>query len=361
MVAGLAMTWEAYEARFLELAAKNHYLESDARTCLRYAKRLHVQGLPPIYDVRHLSLLVGYDEDFLLGCAYASERFYRRFSVPKRSGGERIIDEPLPSLKEIQRWLLDAVIGRVPVSRYAKGFVRGRSTRENARFHRAQPLVLSLDIRNFFPSIERPRIYGIFRSLGYSQPVSQILARLCTLNDALPQGAPTSPALSNLFVRHIDNRLGGFARSQNLRYTRYADDLTFSGSLRPGQVIRFVRTVLATQGLSLNEDKTRVMQPHQRQEVTGIIVNKHLDLPREIRRELRKTIHYINRFGVGSHLQHIGEQRANFLLHLHGLLSFALHLNPTRGELKASAEQVKRLISASAQGPAADDLDQTDG
>jgi RNA-directed DNA polymerase len=354
------MPWETYETQFLELAAKNNYAESNAHACLRYAKRLYVQGLPPIYDVRHLSLLVGYDEEFLFGCAYAPERFYRRFSVPKRSGGHRLIDEPLPSLKEIQRWLLDAIIGRVPVSRYAKGFVRGRSTRDNARFHRAQPLVLSLDIRDFFPSIKRQRIYGIFRSLGYSQLVSQLLARLCTLDNALPQGAPTSPALSNLFVRHIDSRLGGFARSQNLRYTRYADDLTFSGALRPGQVIRFVRSVLATQGLSLNEDKTRAMQPHQRQEVTGIVVNHHLDLPRETRRELRQTLYYIDRFGVGSHLQHTGEQRANFLLHLHGLLSFALHLNPSRTELKAAAERVKLLLSASTQraGEDRDDKDE---
>ncbi len=210
-----------------------------------------------------------------------------------------------------------------------------RSIKDNARFHRAQLKVLSLDLKDFFPTVKRYRVYGIFRSFGYSQPVSNLLARV-SLENVLPQGAPTSPAITNLICRSLDNRLAGFAIKHKLRYTRYADDITFSGEFSAGALVTLVRRVVENEGFSLNESKTRLMGPHQRQEVTGIVVNHHMQAPREMRRDLRKAIHYIEQCSINGHLNHIGETRRHYVKHLIGIANFVLHINPKdRDAIKA--------------------------
>jgi RNA-directed DNA polymerase len=338
------MSWDQYEAHFRAAAKRAHYPKEHLEACLSYAHPLYTSGVPVIYDLDHLSALVGYDRDYILGCSYAPERFYRRFTVPKRSGGERVIDEPLPSLKQIQRWVLDRILYAEPVSPYAKGFVPGRSIKENARFHRKRPLLLSLDIQDFFPSIKRPRIYGIFRGFGYTQEVANILARLCTRDECLPQGAPTSPALSNIFAKRLDRRLAGLARKLKARYTRYADDLAFSGMFSPGKVIKVVREVLAADELTLNEAKTRLMERHQRQEVTGVVVNERLRAARDLRRRLRQAIYYIDTYGLGSHLEHIKEFRGRYIYHLMGIATFALYLDPKDRDALHAIEVLRELL-----------------
>ena len=341
-----SVVWKRYSVEFRELADRANRSEKYVEACLEYAKPLVDRGLPIIFDLDHFSRLVGYDQRYLSLCCLAPDMFYRRFQIRKKSGGVRTIDEPLPSLKEIQRWIHDHLLSVLPVSRYAKGFVAGRGIRENARFHRRQSVVLSLDITDFFPSIQRHRVYGIFRSIGYSQKVASLLGRLCTLDDCLPQGAPTSPMLSNLYARRIDQRLGGFARSKRLRYTRYADDITLSGKLDPGEVIKFVRKVLRTEGLVLNEKKTRAMYSHQCQEVTGIVVNDRLNTRREFRRHIRKELYYIKRYGLGSHLAYKGELRAHYLEHLEGLIAHALHVDPSSKEMMWARRLISRLMEA---------------
>jgi RNA-directed DNA polymerase len=338
------MPWHEYETRFRAEAKRTHYPNESLEECLAYAKPLYTRGFPVIYNLDHLSGLVAYDTDYILGCSYAPERFYRQFVVRKRSGGQREINEPLPSLKQIQRWILDRILYAEPVSKYAKGFVPKRSIKENARFHRKQPYLLSLDIKDFFPSIKRPRVFGIFRAFGYSQEVANILARLCTREECLPQGAPTSPALSNLFARRLDRKLGGLAKKIKARYTRYADDLTFSGSFSPGKVIKVVREVLAEEKLSLNEAKTRLMEPHQRQEVTGIVVNQRLRAARDLRRGLRQAIYYIETYGLGSHLEHIREVRGRYIYHLLGLATFILYVDPEDSDALHATEVLRKLL-----------------
>jgi len=321
------MTWEAYKRQFARSARAHGRDGQYIRWCLRYARPIFQQGLPVIYDQKHLALLVGYEVDYLLRVSNQATPFYRRFRIEKRSGGYREIREPLPSLKEIQRWLLDNILYGCSISRFAKGFVPGLSIRDNARFHRDQDMILSLDITDFFGSIRFPRIYSIFRRLGYTKSVTTLLANLCVLDGSLPQGAPTSPALSNLVARRLDNRLSGFALKYDLRYTRYADDITFSGNFHPGQIIKFTKRVLQEEGLTLNADKTRLMEKHQRQEVTGVVVNKKAQAPRNVRRSLRQAVYYIEKYGLGSHLEYHDEMRANYVKHLMGIANFVLFLN----------------------------------
>lgn len=322
------MNWEDYSRRFRARAQGQGRGEDYIASCLRYAKRLHAAGLPVIYDAHHLADRVGYDPLYVFACCYSTERFYRSYEVPKKRGGTRQISEPLPSLKEIQRWILDRILYSVPVSRFAKGFVPGRSVAENARFHHGQPVVLSLDLKDYFPSFTRRRVTRLFKSWGYSRSVSGALGYLCTLDGRLPQGAPTSPAISNHLFRAADKRIGAYALKAGWRYTRYADDITLSGDVHVGVAIRHIEDVLKGTGLELNHAKTRVMRRGDRQEVTGVVVNERSRAPVEVRRELRQIAHYIGRYGLGSHLARIGESRARYVHHVLGLAAFVLTYQP---------------------------------
>lgn len=338
------MNWEDYKSAFTSAAVVKGFSADFIEKCLEYAQHLFNEGFPIIYDINHFSLLVGYKLEYVIASAYGGKAFYREFKIRKKSGGERVIHEPLPSLKEIQRWILDNILYVYQPSRFAKGFVPKLSIKDNARLHRAQPKVLSLDLKDFFPTVKRFRVYGIFRSFGYGQPVANILARLCTLKDVLPQGAPTSPAITNLICRSLDKRLAGFALKNKLRYTRYADDITFSGDFKERSVISLVRQVVEDEGFSLNESKTRLMEPHQRQEVTGIVVNQYLQAPREMRRNLRQAVHYIDRFGLNAHLIQIGEARSNYGKHLIGIANFILHINPKDRDALRALEVLRPQI-----------------
>jgi RNA-directed DNA polymerase len=207
-------------------------------------------------------------------------------------------------------------------------FIPRRSIRHNASFHKNQNKVLSIDVKNFFGSIGYRKVYWFFKTLGYSRQVSGLITFLCCLDGTLPQGAPTSPALSNLIFLRADARIAGFAKKHGIRYTRYADDLSFSGKFNEAMVIKFIRTVLEDEGLEINNKKTRLMHRHQRQEVTGVIVNNKMQAPREIRRRLRQEVYYIKKHGLSSHLDRTENYRANYLRHLLGIANYITFINP---------------------------------
>lgn len=323
----MTIKWSVYAECFRREAMKYKFDADYIKRCLTYGKALYEKGLPIIYDQEHLAVLVGYSKEYLYRASNGPSYFYRKFKIPKISGGLRKIAEPLPSLKEIQRWILDNILYNCKFNKYAKAFIPGKSIRENARFHRNQKIVLSLDMKNFFESIPSYKIYHFFWWLGYCKAVATMLTNLCTLNGSLPQGAPTSPALSNLVCYSLDCRLSGFTVKNNIRYTRYSDDLTFSGEFNPGSVIRLVEKILYNEGFELNKNKIRLMKNHNRQEVTGIVVNDKMQAVREIRRKLRQDIYYIEKYGLDSHMDFAKQERANYVNHLRGKANFVLFVN----------------------------------
>lgn len=338
------MEWETYSHKFQIRASEVGFTKEEITKCLDYAFNLFEKGIPIIYDQKHLSLLVGYNEEYLLRASNLARHFYRTFKIPKKNGGERIISEPLPSLKEIQNWILEEILYKLPVSKFAKAYVPKRSIKENARFHRKQKIVLTIDIMDFFGSIHYGKVFTFFLKLGYSKSVSTMLANLCSLENSLPQGAPTSPALSNLLIPRVDKRISGFTQKHKIRYTRYADDMTFSGDFEPGMMIKFVERVLDDENLKINEKKIRVRKPHQRQEVTGIVVNQKLQAPRELRRKLRQEVYYIEKYGLASHLQKLENQRANYLEHLLGITNHILFVNPNDEEVRQYRDKLREYI-----------------
>ncbi|MBK7850650.1 MAG: RNA-directed DNA polymerase [Bacteroidetes bacterium] len=225
------MNFENYRTKFEQKASKSGYTDENIQRCLNYAKPLIEKGLPVIYNTSNLSVFVGYRKDYLKRAVVYTPYFYRNFKIKKRNGKLREISEPLPSLKEIQNWILENILEQVKVSSFAKAYRKRINIIENVKFHKNQPKVFTVDIKDFFPSITTSSVENIFLKLGYSKILSNLLAKLCTLNNSLPQGAPTSPYLSNIFFKSADDNIINYCVKNEIKYTRYADDLSFSGTL----------------------------------------------------------------------------------------------------------------------------------
>lgn len=282
--------------------------------------------------------------------AEATEKpHYRYFEVPKRSGGTRLLAAPQPELAKAQAWILANILDRLPTEEPAHGFVRGRSTVTCAAAHVGRDVVVNLDVKDFFPSITFHRVRGVFQKLGYSPAVATILALLCTESPripvtfegrrhwvatgprALPQGACTSPALSNQVSRKLDRRLAGMSRKHGLSYTRYADDLTFSapegkrGEI--GILMARVRHILQEEGFTLHPDKGRVQRRGGQQTVTGIVVNDRLGLDRKHVRRLRAILHAAKKTGLAAQNR---EDVPHFEAHLRGHIAYLHMVDPAR-------------------------------
>lgn len=338
------MDWEEYEANFQTVALKEKRSNDYIQNCLTYARKLYDQNLPIIYDAYHLSKMVGYDLNYVFSMTHAPQFFYRSFEIKKKSGGFREINEPLPDLKRIQSWILNDILNEISISPYAKAYVSGRSIKDNARYHRKQACLLTLDIHDFFGSIPFFKIREIYISLGYSADLSTVLANLSSFQGKLPQGAPTSAYLSNIFMKGIDHRLGSIAQHHNWRYTRYADDISFSGNIDIGYLLNEVHTIVKENGLSLNPQKTRIARPNTRQVITGIVVNQKMQIPKEKRKFIRQQLYYIQKYGLDSHLSHIKETRKNYLDHLIGSINQALFINSKDIALKKYKNYLLSLI-----------------
>lgn len=251
-------------------------------------KRLFNSG----YDVRELArrlALMPQDLEEI-------EPAYEEFRIPKRSGGHRAIAAPEPSFREFQRRVLRRLLTRLSVHPAVHGFERGRSIVTNAEQHVGKAVVVRLDIRDFFPSTRSARVKAFFLRIGWNRQAAALLTSWCTWKGGLPQGAPTSPRLANLVNRRLDARLANLAARMGADYTRYADDLTFSwveeGRAEVSRLLVFVKMIVEEEGYVIHtRRKLRIMRRHDRQLVTGLVVNERVALPRATRRWLRAVDH----------------------------------------------------------------------
>ncbi len=220
---------------------------------------------------------------------------YKRHSIPKKNGRTRELLIPFDETKELQDRIYQRFLRALPLHSSCKGFRRGYSIVENALPHVSSSIVIGLDISDFFPSTSSDRVKELFLSLGWDPQTAKKLVKICTIRDGLPQGAPTSPSLSNLVNYRLDCRLNGLARRFEAVYTRYADDLTFSlkraDQRSVSAICRLVCKILADFGYQVQPEKTRILRSHRQQRVTGLVVNEKVQLPRERRRLLRSANH----------------------------------------------------------------------
>jgi retron-type reverse transcriptase len=277
----------------------------------------------------------------------------------KASGSYRLIEAPKPRLKELQRQVLARLLDRVPAHPAAHGFVRGRSIRSFAEPHIGQQIVLRIDLKEFFPSIRAARVQALFRTMGYPEPVADLLGGICTASVPryalremrlalpaaefqdlkttyrrrhLPQGAPTSPSLANLCAYRMDCRLAGLAEAAEAKYTRYADDLAFSGG---GEFARGAErfalrmaAIALEEGFAVNHHKTRIMRQGVRQHLAGLVVNEKVNVDRRHVDELKAILHNCVRFGPESQARDV---RGSFREHLLGRIGFVEMVRPERG------------------------------
>lgn len=284
------------------------------------------------------------------------QHYFARW-VPKRSGGARLLEAPKARLRAVQRRVLREVLGAVPAHPAAHGFVPGRSALTHAAGHVGRAVVVRLDLREFFPSVGRRRVAETFRALGYPDRVADTLTGLCTTCTPrsvaaaapdgwsagryaaahLPQGAPTSPKLANLAAFGLDVRLSAFAESNGLTYSRYADDLAFSGDAVapwfPGRVAELVRD----EGFGVNPAKTRRMGRGARQELVGVVVNGGLGVPRAERERLEAILTNCVRRGPAGENR---EGRPEWRSHLEGRVAWVRQVCPRH------AERLERLLAA---------------
>ena len=352
----LDIEFDVYCKDFSDAATLMGYGKDEVKAMLGYARRLNKQGLPIIYDQNHLGKLVGYDYVLLLTISNCQRSFYKHYEIPKRSGGMRAIEEPLPSLKEIQTWILKNILepaAKKHVSPVAKAFVPGKNLRENARFHKNREKVMALDIHDFFGSIKFGEVYGVFEKLGYREDVCVMLTNLCIYRGCLPQGAPTSPMLSNLIFTDVDKKIFHYCRSRNILYTRYADDMTFSGdNLSPRRIIAYVRVVIWSKRLRLNDEKTKVMGKGMAQTVTGVVVNEKLQVPRQYRDKVRQEVYYCIKYGFKGHMENQREAGKLpswihtvevYKHHLEGKINYVLQINPKDQEFVRYRNWLKEI------------------
>ncbi|MCP3135878.1 reverse transcriptase family protein [Pyxidicoccus xibeiensis] len=278
---------------------------------------------------------------------------YVEFDAPKRSGGLRRICAPRQKLKTAQRAILDGILQHLPTHPAVHGFVAGRSTVTNATPHVGATVVVRVDVEDFFPTVHYRRVKGLFEAHGYGDEVASTLAGLTTwrprLPDGtvawpgvLPQGAPTSPAIANLVCRRMDARLTALAKKAGAKYTRYADDLSFSFQQPPERLGRFlwwVNAILQQEGFSENGAKRRVMRQGGRQRVTGLTVNQQVSIPREDRRRFKAILANCRQHGVESQAR----GRPDFPAWLEGYAAYVRMVHPELGE--RWQREVKELLA----------------
>ena len=341
------MDIELYKKQFREKALNSGFSEEIIIKCLNYSENLLSKNLPIIYNSYHLAGLVGYQHTYLSRAIYSTEFFYRKFKIQKKNGNYREISEPLPSLKEIQYFILREILYKQKVSRYCKSYIPKKKFREYLKYHTNEKQVLTLFIVYFFPSINFENIFNYFAEIGYSKDVAFYLSNLCTYSIKakkgekvdytkrfLPQGAPTSPYLSNLVLIKFDDAVANYCRDKQIKYTRYADDMAFSGKqIEKDNLVQFVEQELTKIGLKLNKEKTNFMKQNVRQIISGVIVNKKLQLPKNERNNIRKKMYFISKYGLENHQKNTNEKRDYYLLHLLGKIQYGLTLNPEDKEL----------------------------
>lgn len=326
-----------------------------------YSSNLESNNFPTIYSLPHLCLLAGVNIENIHRYLIPNRtNSYKRFKLKKKRGGFRVIHIPNDELKYLQRWILCNVLEKKQSHQMCKGFNKLSSIKQNAEIHLNNEALLKIDLLRFYDSINEKRVYGIFKSFGYQKNLAVYLAKLCTtepeelflnsfklkenilrnkilsrINEGfLPQGSPTSPKLSNLVAYNLDNRLYELAIKHNLKYSRYADDLTFSGNIDTlKKVKKVIYKIIVDENFFVNYSKTKFLIRGNPFFITGLSVNnENVTIPKKRKKEIEHHLHHCNKNGVENHLRISGIKNRNFKDWLLGNISFVYSVEKEIGQ-----------------------------
>ena len=277
---------------------------------------------------------LGFSAKTLYGLSNNLEKHYHNVLIPKRDGSKRKLSVPDLILKSVQKSIADNILAQYPISSYAKAYKIGSNVQRNAQPHVGKKKILKLDIEGFFDHILYSQVKNIvFCEEKFAEPIRVLLTMLCYYKESLPQGAPTSPAITNIILYDFDEAVGAFCNEKKIAYTRYCDDMTFSGDFDEKEVIAFVKGELCKLGLFLKNRKTAVIPASKRQTVTGVVVNEKLNITKEYKKKIRQEMHYIQKFGLDEHIKRCKiADKQQYVLSLGGRIAFVLQTTPNDSE-----------------------------
>ncbi len=241
-------------------------------------------------DVKTLSQLLEISPGKLFHLASRVDQYYRNAAIPKPDGTFRKLRVPMGALKQAQQRIKGVILDRVPMPAWVHGGVRHKSPRSNAAVHIGRPLVYTIDIKSFFPSVTPHQVRMVFKKLGFGEQPANLLMRLTTSQFELPQGTHTSTALANLVLLRADWRIVNIGRQHGFEFTRFVDDVSTSGSLRLYKFRNLIDRIIESEGFRIKSEKRFTMPSGTRQVVTKLVVNKKVNLTRESRQEIRREV-----------------------------------------------------------------------
>ncbi|WP_168169793.1 retron St85 family RNA-directed DNA polymerase [Candidatus Izimaplasma bacterium ZiA1] len=293
--------------------------------------------LPAISNALHLSNKIGIKWEVYKDIARHPENHYHVFHIKKKNGGFRTIAAPNEELSMIQNYINENILFAYKIHKSAFGYVKGKSIIDVANHHLKSENFLSLDLENFFPSIGAERLYYYFGKLGgYDKSISDNLVRFCMYGTGIPQGACTSPQISNIIAYKLDLRLGELCQSKGLKYSRYVDDLTFSGETEHinDKLLFTVQKIIADEGFKLNSKKTRFGNNRNGFIITGLMIrNNSICVPSSYIKKIKNELYYINKYGLLDHKKREKIENSNYLEHIKGKINYVMHVDESKGLL----------------------------
>lgn len=332
--------WDNYfKSRRISSEIKKEYL--------LYIKTLLNKKTPIIFEIEHFSMLLGIDVDILNKMIFGTESFYHTFTIPKRDINKlRTISAPYPSLLYVQQWILKNILNKLPVHSSAHAYRKNKSILTNVTPHLKNKVLLKIDLTDYFPNINMRRVISVFMNLGYTQKVSFFLASLCTLDNGLPQGAPTSPTLSNIISYHLDRRLFSLTKKYNCIYTRYADDIAITGDYISLKTKSFIISIIEECGFIVNQNKTYLSNNTNKRILTGIsISNGETRIPRKLRRTIKQEIFYLKEYGFYSHINKRKITNPYYLESLKGKITFWNFIESNSDLAKEMLKDINKIIN----------------
>ncbi len=328
---------------------------------LSYAEKLIDQDLPVIFSLADFAGKIDLSFKRIKNIAESPDSHYKNYKLRKKQGGYRWINSPDELLKSIQYWIYKFILSQIPSHDSSFGFVPKRSIADNASLHTKQEIILNVDLYRFFDSVTQQRVFGVFKRLGYHPNLAFSFAQLLTVQhgyqywkeienekvfpekflnakpSCLPQGSPASPAIANIVCYRLDNRFKKLAESLGVNYSRYADDLTFSGKLKNIPSLNTIRKIITEEGFFINEKKIKYNRRSYRQEVTGLVVNDGVRVKRKFKQKVRTELHHCIKYGPENHLEWLQknkqqEKKANYRDYLLGKICFIYSIEKEVGK-----------------------------